>query len=211
MLKIKSYILLTISAGLTAFSGYALGLWIVDFLVRTHELSYSELTLPLALTIGVGGGVGTLFGGMTTDYFAKKDQGSYFAIPAYVHLISVPLFLAGMWVESSSLCFGIFFFVFALHASVAGPYYGLVQNLAPVNLRAFASALFFFILAIIGFGAGPVYIGILSDLLAPSLGDADALRWALTTLTPIWIIASLMMLLSRRVLIRDLSEADLEK
>lgn len=208
MLTIKSYVLLTVSASITAFSGYALGLWIVDFVVRTHELNYSELTLPLALSIGIGGGIGTLCGGLATDAFGKQDRAAYFSIPAYVHLISVPLFLAGMWVESSNLCFGIFFFVFALHASVAGPYYGLVQNLAPVNLRAFASALFFFVLAIVGIGAGPVYIGILSEFLTPRLGEADALRWALTSLAPIWVLASLIMLLSRTTLKRDLSVID---
>ena len=78
MLTIKSYVLLTVSASITAFSGYALGLWIVDFVVRTHELNYSELTLPLALSIGIGGGIGTLCGGLATDAFGKTRPCSVF-------------------------------------------------------------------------------------------------------------------------------------
>ncbi len=206
MWKIKSYRILTLSAGLTAFCGYALGLWIVDFLVRSHELSYAELTLPLALSIGVGGGIGTLCGGFITDFFGNKDDASYFTIPAYGHLISVPLFLLAIWTGSPYFCLGVFFFVFLLHASVAGPYYGLVQNLAPLHMRAFASALFFFVLSILGVGFGPFVVGVFSDLLAPALGEADALRWTLTGLAPVWVLASVIMLWGRKALRADLAE-----
>ena len=210
MWKIKSYGILTLSAGLTAFCGYALGLWIVDFLFRTHDLSYAELTLPLALAIGVGGGVGTICGGFITDFFGTKDDAAYFSIPAYGHLISVPLFLLAMWTGSPYFCLGVFFFVFLLHTSVAGPYYGLVQNLAPLHLRAFASALFFFVLSILGVGLGPFLVGVFSDLLTPSLGEADALRWVLTALAPVWILASFIMLWGRKALRADLAQIALK-
>ena len=210
MWKIKSYRILALSAGLTAFCGYALGLWIVDFLVRTHELSYSQLTLPLALSIGIGGAVGTICGGFITDFFGKNDDAAYFTIPAYGHLISVPLFLVALWTGTPSICFGVFFFVFLLHTSVAGPYYGLVQNLAPLHLRAFGAALFFFVLSILGVGLGPFVIGIFSDLLAPALGEANALRWSLTALAPIWVLASFIMLWGRKTLKADLADIALK-
>ena len=209
MVGIKSYVILTISAALTAFCGYGLGLWIVDFLFRTHELGYRELTIPLSMCIGVGGGIGVVFGGYITDYLARKSTRAYFSYPAYGHLISVPLFFAAVWVGSPMWCFIIFFFVFMLHSSVAGPYYALVQNLAPPQLRAFAAALFMFVLSVIGLGLGPLYLGFLSDLWAPKMGEADALRWAITTLGPIWALASFIMLSGRNVLETDLaSRAD---
>jgi len=51
--RIKSYRVLCISAGLTAFCGYAFGLWIVDFLVRTHELLVRLLEAILQTILAV--------------------------------------------------------------------------------------------------------------------------------------------------------------
>lgn len=201
---IKSYRVLCISAGLTAFCGYAFALWMVDFLVRTHELTYAQLTLPLAIVVGIGGGIGTVAGGYITDYFGRKNESLYFTIPAWIHIASVPLFLAALWVGSPTLVFVFWFFMFMLHNAVAGPYYGLIQNLSPLKLRAFGAALFFFILSMIGVGLGPFYIGALSDILIPRFGDADALRWALTTLAPIWIIAAIVMRSASKGLPADL-------
>ena len=95
----------------------------------------------------------------------------------------------------------------ALHASVAGPYYAVVQNLAPVKLRAFAIAIFAFFTVVLGLGAGPLVTGLLSDTLAQTLGETDGLRWAITALAPLWAIAGIMTLFGRQSLIRDLSQA----
>ena len=142
-----------------------------------------------------------------TDYLGKKDQSSYFLIPSIVHLISVPIFLLAIWVGSPVLCFVLLFFVFALHASVAGPYYGVVQNLAPVNLRAFSIAFFAFFTVVLGLGAGPAFTGLLSDHLCQSMGEADGLRWTITALAPLWVIAVIMTLVGRKNLIQDLKQA----
>ena len=205
--RIKSYVILLISAGLTAFSGYAFAAWIFHFVGRTHELSYEQFTIPLAVAIGIGGGIGIYLGGIATDRWGKKDLSSYFLIPSIVHFISVPLYVLTIWVGSPWLCFVFLFLVMALHASVAGPYYGVVQNLAPVNLRAFAFAIFAFFTVVIGLGVGPLITGWMSDVLARTMGEADGLRWSLTALTPFWAIAAILTLLGRKVLIRDLQKA----
>ena len=205
--RIKSYVILLISAGLTAFSGYAFAAWIFHFVGRTHGLSYEQFTIPLAVAIGIGGGIGIYLGGVATDRWAKKDLSSYFLIPSIVHFISVPLYVLTICVGSPWLCFGFLFLVMALHASVAGPYYGVVQNLAPVNLRAFAIAIFAFFTVVIGLGIGPLITGWMSDILARTMGEADGLRWSLTALTPFWAVAGLMTLLARKALIRDLEQA----
>ena len=83
----------------------------------------------------------------------------------------------------------------------------MVQNLAPVNLRAFAIAIFAFFTVVLGLGAGPFVTGWVSDSLAQTLGAADGLRWAITALAPLWAIAGFMTLLGRKTLIRDLNQA----
>ena len=205
MWGIKSFRILMYSAVLTAFSAYGLGLWVVDFLDRTHGLSIAQLTVPLALCIGVGGGLGTAAGGALCDKYGRKNKKAYFAFPAIVHIISVPIYIFAILIPSSLLCFAALFFVFVLHASVAGPYYGLVQNLSPLKIRAFAAAFFIFMITALGFGLGPLYIGVLSDVFAAQLGEAVGLQWALLSLTPIWLVASIIMYSGRNGLEADLS------
>jgi MFS family permease len=56
-----------------------------------------------------------------------------------------------------------------------GPATSIVQDLVPPAMRATASAVFIFILTIIGLGAGPQVIGILNDW----IGTPDAIRYSL--------------------------------
>ena len=50
------------------------------------------------------------------------------------------------------------------------PFYAVVQNLAGPDLRAFAAAIASLIINVIGLSAGPYLAGLLSDLLAPTVG-----------------------------------------
>jgi hypothetical protein len=57
------------------------------------------------------------------------------------------------------------------------------HGLVGMRMRATASAILFLVLNIIGLGIGPWSIGMLSDYLAPSLGN-DSLRYAMLYLLP---------------------------
>ena len=52
------------------------------------------------------------------------------------------------------------------------------QGLVSLRMRSVAAAVLLFILNMIGLGAGPQAVGILSDVLQPSYGD-ESLRYAL--------------------------------
>ena len=56
--------------------------------------------------------------------------------------------------------------------------YAMTQRLVPLRMRAQAIALLLFIANMIGLGFGPLAVGVISDLLKPSLGS-DSLRYAL--------------------------------
>ena len=88
---IKSFRYLIYGSSLVSFAIFGFNLWMVDFLVRTHELSYAQLTVPLALGIGVGGAIGTVSGGAICDRWVRKDFSHYFTFLAVVHTLSVPL------------------------------------------------------------------------------------------------------------------------
>ena len=160
--------------------------------------------MPLALGIGVGGAIGTVAGGAICDRWVRKDFSHYFTFLALVHTLSVPLYIFAMWTSSTTLCFIVLFFVFMLHSSVAGPCYALVQNLSPLKMRAFAAALYLFVLSAIGQGFGPVYIGGVSDLLAGTMGEAGGLQISLISLSPFWLLAAFIFWRGRRYIVQDI-------
>ena len=181
--RIPSYRTVSISGGLAALCGYAVSMWIVDFLVRVHGLAYQDMLLELALAVGVGGGLGSYFGGRMSDHFGKRAPALYLAIPGFAMIAFAPFLIMALWSDSRPLIFIAFFFVFAMNYFCFGPFYGTVQSLAPVRSRAMATAFLFFIMALAGAGLGPLIIGALSDALTPANGSARALQLALTSVS----------------------------
>ena len=84
-----------------------------------------------------------------------------------------------------------------------GPYFAIVQRLAPLRGRAVATAFFFFILSFVGLGIGPWYVGRMSDLFTGAYGNAEGLRYAMMTLTVISLAAAVIAWLGRNAIRRD--------
>jgi MFS family permease len=70
-------------------------------------------------------------------------------------------------------------------------------------MRALTSAILFFVLNLIGLGFGPLVIGIISDLLKPSLGN-ESLRWAMSIILLVGIAAMILFFIAANKLVRDL-------
>lgn len=86
------------------------------------------------------------------------------------------------------------------------PCSAMVQRLAPLRMRAQASAIFLFILNMIGFGLGPLSIGALSDALEPRLG-VESLRWAMVATAGTVLLAAGCYFLASLSLRSDLEKA----
>ena len=65
----------------------------------------------------------------------------------------------------------------------------MAQNLAPSNVRAMSTALFFFVLNLIALGGGPTIVGIVSQSMVPELGETLALKTALEYLVFMYLLS----------------------
>jgi MFS family permease len=182
LVKIPTYWGIAVATALASFTGYGVGLWVVDFYKRTFELSYTEITVPLGILNGVVYGIGTYAGGWLTDRFGKTDKRAYLVIPALGMLLTIPAGFASTWAPTP---FWAFFwsapFLLGL-GMYLGPSFALIQTLAPVQLRAFAIAFLFLILNLFALGFAPLWVGWMSDVFAGSYGEVTGLKLALTTL-----------------------------
>jgi predicted MFS family arabinose efflux permease len=176
----KSFVFLACATGLHTFCTYGLGGWIPSFLVRVHGVSIESVSLWLGLIIGLGGAGGTYFGGYLADKLGKKDKTWYFKVSAYSALISIPFSVLVYFSSSLPIILTALVIVYICYSMFLGPSIAITHTMVPPNMRAFSSAILFFVLNLIGLGFGPLVIGMISDALIPSIGN-ESLRWALSS------------------------------
>ncbi len=80
-----------------------------------------------------------------------------------------------------------------LQSMYLGPSIAVAHSLVPAPMRALTSAILFFVMNLVGLGFGPLVVGLISDLLKPSLG-IESFRWALSILLLVGFAAAFMFL-----------------
>ncbi len=195
--------IMSLSAAPSALCGYGMNLWMPSFITRIHDLEPGVFSLQLGLAIGIGGGLGAILGGSITSRAAKRDPRAFLTLPALTMLIFAVVMALAVWTASMPIVYGAIWIAAFCQFFLMGPFFGVVQRLAPLRGRAVATAAFFFILSVIGLGIGPLYVGMVSDFFQASYGEAEALRFALTTLTVISTLAAAIAFFGRNAILRD--------
>ncbi len=181
---------LTFGCTLTAFVGYGSVIWVPAFLIRSHGINVAEAGLILAPMVGILGGIGAFFGGKLADYLAQKDLRWNAWVVSCAKLAAIPGIFVFYLADDLTTALWAYAPVSILGAFYLGPTFAMIQSSAPLHMRAMAAAILLFILNIIGLGAGPQLVGIISDLLNPSVGT-DSLRYALLSVSMMTLWAAI--------------------
>jgi len=217
--KIPTWFAMCMGIAWVSFGGYAVGAWGIDYILRFKpEYAPAQyggepglfkwLMLWLGILNLVGYGAGTYFGALITEKLAKKNVRFYGIMPGAVLLIGVPALIAAFWVQSIPAHLALIT-VYLVSAGVyLGPRFATAQTLAPINMRAMSTALFFMILNIIALGGGPTFVGWLSERLMETHGQVHSLRLALTTLVVPYILSIIAFFWAARTLPKDWADAE---
>jgi MFS family permease len=179
----RSLRMVMVGSGLAAFVSYGMLNWIPAFLMRVQGMPLSAMASWFAPAAGITFGVGILGGGWLVSRFARTSPRAYGIIPALSTLVMIPTFAAALLVDSWQLSLVLMMVPMAACTAYVAPALALVQNLTPPRSRASAAAVLMLMFNMIGLGLGPLFIGIVSDLLKPAYAD-ESLRWALLTILP---------------------------
>ncbi len=187
----KSFRQLSLGAATQAFVGYGAIAWMPAYLIRVHDMSSGMVGTALGLIIGIGGGLGSFMGGYMADRWGKRDVRWYMWLPAWGFLIAVPFVIGVFIFESLWLVLALYIVPVFMTNLYTGPTFGMTQSLAPLAMRASASALLLFIINIIGLVFGPTTVGYLSDVFQGAFGweDTESLRWALILCGLVYVIS----------------------
>jgi MFS family permease len=206
LLANRTMVHLAMGGALTSFVGYGLGQWLPAMFIRIHGLGVGETATYFGLVLGVASAVGTVIGGAIADRFAARDRRVYAWLPAAGVLVAFPFFVVGLMMNQPYLAIAVLITPYLLNSLWLGPTFGTIQNLAPMRMRALASAILLFILNIIGLGFGPLLVGVLSDLLLGTFGG-ESLRYSILISTVFYFWAGAHFLLAARSIRQDLDAA----
>ena len=148
------------------------------YLMRVHEVPIGELGRDLGLLIGGLGGIGAIIIGALCDKLSAKDlrwRPWTILITGIIALPFVYWFLVAGDRQTAYIAYIVPGVFGLLYASIS---YAAMQELAPLRMRAMASAVMILCLTLIGIGFGPVIVGMLSDHYAAEYG-AHAIKRAL--------------------------------
>jgi len=200
----RSFRNLVLGSCCQALSGYAFLTWGFTFLLRVHEMSYSEVGLWLGLIVGIAGSSGAYFGGRIADRLGADDARWYMWIPAIVSIVGVPFGVGFLLLPDSTWALICFIPFYLTGAAYIGPLWSMTQSLAKVQMRATASAILLFILNIVGLGMGPQIIGWMNDSVFANQGH-EAIRYSLVVIAIIGGLGAIFFARAARTLRDDLA------
>ncbi len=172
---------LALSAGLYGITCYGLVGWAPTFIVRIHGWSYAETGFKAGLAIGLAGACGAIATGILSDRLARRDRRWLLWIPVVAAVLQVPFHILFALSTDPNVAILALVPINFLNVIYAPPTYALTQGLAPLRMRAMATATLLFFLNLVGMGLGSFLVGYLNDVFLVAHGP-DAIRISLLVL-----------------------------
>ncbi|TQV86274.1 MFS transporter [Exilibacterium tricleocarpae] len=204
--QLRSFRYFSLGTALAAFTSYGIGNFMPSFLIRFHGFDSLQTGASLALASGIGGGLGTICGGIIADRKGAADKRWYLWVSVITQIMNVPLILAGLFAGGATAALVFIFCATFTGACYLGPTLAITHTLVKPRMRAMASAVLFLILNLIGLGFGPLTVGLLSDFLVATHG-AESLRYSMAIVALMALVAALCFFMGARRLPGDLARS----
>tara|TARA_B100001540_G_scaffold303181_1_gene311520 strand:+ start:1187 stop:2473 length:1287 start_codon:yes stop_codon:yes gene_type:complete len=202
----RAWVCMMSGFSLVSITSYAILMWGYEFYGRIHELPPITIGNWMGIIVGIGGSVGTVLGGRMVDLLGRQSATRGMRASVLVTMTGFPLGVFALLCESAQLSLWVLGPFYLLLNVYLAAMYSNNQNLARLQMRATAAAIMLFIVNIVGAGAGPLVVGILSDLLAADYG-VDSIRYALVCSVLLGAVGAVIIYLSGRWLEADLARA----
>ena len=175
----KTYLCICIGTAFTAFVSYGCTAWVPTYFNRTFGWPVPKAGLYFGLVLLAASISGVLWGGWYADKLKNKGvqngrirvgliAATAILLSCFIPLISNPnIVLALLFIPA--------FFV----ASPMGASTTAIQEMMPNQVRALASAIFLFVINMIGLGLGPYIVAFFTDSV---FKDEKAIRFSLVAL-----------------------------
>lgn len=208
----RAFWCIAVASSLAAFGFFGISAFFGSLYLRTHSEALtamatnaglaptSFLGLMLGALIGLCGGIGTIAGGRLADRARRAGIAGYATVPFWALLVAMPMLASAALANHIGWSFTALGAGMMIYAMTYGPVYGAIQSLASPPMRAMASAIQIFLVNAIGLGLGPVFVGVMSDILLAEFGPVMGLRLAMAAATLPILLAALLFWIARRTI-----------
>lgn len=175
-----SFWTMTVAATIAAFCGYGIASFQSLFLNRSFGLTAGEAAVMINAPVALSSAVGTLTTGWLAEKMAKRHPNAIAWLPGIGLTLSVPFYFwafttHNLLFAAIGLCIGG-----AIKYGYLAAQYTIGQGVVSAQVRAVSTAILLFVVNLLGYGLGPLFIGALSDLIftlqVADLGAADLTR-----------------------------------
>ena len=209
LLKIPAWWAMCFGIAFGSFVSYATSAFQITYLVVLDpSFDFKTLVFVLGVINGTTYAGGAFFGAKLADKWGAKDIRAYGWLPAIAIAVCMPIGILSFWVASvwaHLACTTVFLLFLGIYL---GPSFAIAQTLAPINMRAMSTALFFFILNMVALGGGPTFTGWLIDVFKEGNPDLESMRYAMTVTSCMFIPSIIIFVVVSRVLPKDWAAAE---
>ncbi|HEY8571572.1 MFS transporter [Phenylobacterium sp.] len=175
-----SFWTMTVAATIAAFCGYGIASFQSLFLNRSFGLTAGEAAVMINAPVALASAFGTLATGWLAEKMSKKNPNAIAWLPGIGLTLSVPFYFWGFTTDNLVFCAIGLCIGGAIKYGYLAAQYTIGQGVVSAQVRAVSTAVMLFVINLLGYGLGPLFIGALSDLLfkmkVADLGAAELTR-----------------------------------
>lgn len=207
LLGLASYRQMLAASALHSLAASAASIWNPAFLERVHGLGAAQTGFALGLGHAAFAPLGIIGAGWLIDRLVPRDARWLMWLTGLSSLALAPFTLLFLLAPTPVALACMPLGALLTGAGIPGMH-AATQALAKPSMRALASALNLLLLSLVGFGLGPLIVGVLNDRLAGVFGQ-EAVRYSLALMAIASIWSGVHNLLSARTLPADMQASRL--
>jgi MFS family permease len=161
-IRTMRYVLIGVGALLFTVSG--IGTWLAIYHDRYSGLSEAESTALTGITLGIGGLIGTLFGGWFSDRFHHRWKGGRIVIVVYTSVLCAVLFMLSFAIDIVGLRIALQFIGITAAAGAAPGLRATMLDVVPPESRGVGASAMALTTSVFGQAMAPLLVGWISDV-----------------------------------------------
>lgn len=175
-----------------SFTAYGAAAWVPSFFIRSYGWSASDTGIVYGAITAVFGCAGVVFGGRLADWLARRGRSdATMRVGLFGALCAIPFSLLYPLAATPGAAAALMspaIFCLAMPFGVAP---AAIQEIMPNAMRSQASALYLFIVNLIGLGLGPTAVALVTDYV---FEDDAAVRYSLLLVSLFAEVAAVLLL-----------------
>jgi MFS family permease len=158
-----TFLCLSLGVALVTLNAYGATAWIPTFFVRRFGWTPAETGMAFGLVVGISGGLGIISGGWLSDWLRQRGYTDASPRVAWLAILAwLPFGIAFPLAPTGKLAMAILVPATFFSSIPFGVTPAAIQQMMPNPMRAQATAIYLFVINLIGMGLGPTAVAVLT-------------------------------------------------